>query len=164
MQAEPQVQQRPVQAYVGIPATVTMATFPAAVDAGFPELFGWLAEHGITPAGPPLIRYHVIDMAAELEIELAVPVAGPVQAGGRIRAGVLPAGRYVILRHTGPYDGLIAANAALQDWAEQQGIALESSADGRRWHGRAEHYLTDPSAEPDPSRWQVDVAYLAADR
>jgi hypothetical protein len=27
--------------------------------------------------------------------------------------------------------------------------------------GRAEHYLTNPSAEPDPAKWEVDVAYLA---
>jgi effector-binding domain-containing protein len=163
MQAEPEVQQRPAQVYAGIPATVTMATFPEAADTGFPELFGWLAEHGITPAGPPFIRYHVIDMAAELEIELGVPVDAPVSGSGRVRPGVLPAGRYVTLRATGPYDGLVAANGALQDWAREQGIALECSEDGYRWQGRVEHYLTDPAAEPDPARWETDVAYLADD-
>ena len=35
----------------------------------FPELFGWLAGNGIAVGGPPFIRYLVIDMAAELEIE-----------------------------------------------------------------------------------------------
>ena len=30
------------------------------------------------------------------------------------------------------------------------------------WRGRAEHYITDPSAEPDPGKWEVDVAYLAS--
>jgi hypothetical protein len=34
--------------------------------------------------------------------------------------------------------------------------------DGTAWRCRAEHYLTDPSAEPDPAKWEVDVAYLAA--
>lgn len=24
--------------------------------------------------------------------------------------------------------------------------------------GRAEHYLTDPSKEPDPAKWEVSVA------
>jgi effector-binding domain-containing protein len=162
MHAEPELQERPEQAYAGLLAAVTMETFPTAADAGFPELFGWLAARGIAPAGAPFIRYHVIDMAAELEIELAVPVTGPVPADDRIRPGVLPAGQYVTLRHTGSYDGLLAANGALQDWARAEGIALECSADGRRWRGRAEHYLTDPAAEPDQSRWEVDVAYLVA--
>jgi len=73
-------------------------------------------------------RYLVIDMTAELEVELAVPVGAPAAASGRVRPGVLPEGRYAVLRHTGPYDGL--------------------------------HYLTDPSKEPGPARWEVDVASL----
>jgi effector-binding domain-containing protein len=162
MAEEPHVQQREPQAYAGLPLTVTMETLPGAVDAGFPELFGWLGAHEVAPAGPPFIRYHVIDMEGELELELGVPVAVPVPGGDRIRPGVLPGGRYVTLLHTGPYDGLVAANAALQDWARRNGVALASSADGRHWPGRVEHYLTDPSAEPDPARWQTEVAYLTA--
>jgi effector-binding domain-containing protein len=169
LNAEPQITQRPPQPYAGIPLTVTMTTFASAIDAGFPELFGWLGEHGIEMTGPPFIRYNVIDMAGDLEVELAVPVAGDAaQAAasgreGRVRAGVLPGGGYVTLLHTGPYDGLVGANAALQQWAADHGMVLESSPDQRRWQGRVEHYLTDPTAEPDPARWQTEVAYLISD-
>lgn len=163
MTSEPQVEQRAAQSYAGIPVRVTMDSFPQAIDAGYPERFGWLAARGGTPAGPPFIRYLVIDMAAELEVELAVPVAAAVTGSGRVRPGVRPAGRYVTLRHVGPYDGLVASNAALQQWARDQGIALDSwdTDRGSAWRGRVEHYLTDPSAEPDPASWEVDVAYLA---
>jgi len=161
--AEPQIAQRPPVAYAGLPLTVTMASFPAAIDAGFPELFGTLGQQGLAPAGPPFIRYHVLDMDGEMEVELAVPVAGEITAAGRVRPGLLPGGRYVTLLHTGPYDGLVAANAAVQDWAAQQGVTLESSPDERTWPGRVEHYLTDPSAEPDASKWQTEVAYLISD-
>jgi len=85
-----------------------------AVDTGFPEVIAWLTKHGVTPTGPPFIRYLVIDMATELEIELAVPVGGEVEGNGRVRFDVLPAGRYVTLRHVGPFDGLPASNAILQ--------------------------------------------------
>ena len=163
MPEQPQVTQRAPQPYVAVPFTVTMATFPQAADTGFPELFGWLGEHGITPSGPPFIRYHVIDMAAELEIEIGAPVAAAQPGSGRIRAGELPGGRYVTLVHTGPYDGLVAANAALQDWAREQGIALESSDVERRFRGRVEFYPTDPAQEPDTARWQVEIAYLISE-
>jgi effector-binding domain-containing protein len=166
MNAEPQITQRPPLPYAGLPATATMTNFASVIDAGFPEVFGWLGEHGIEPAGPPFIRYNVIDMDGDLEVELAVPVAGEAAAGGqegRVRAGVLPGGRYVTLLHAGHYDGLIGANAALQQWAADQGVALESSPDQRRWRGRVEHYNTDPSAEPDPAKWQTEVAYLIGD-
>ncbi|HEY5166008.1 MAG TPA: GyrI-like domain-containing protein, partial [Acidimicrobiia bacterium] len=163
MPHEPEVEQRAAQPYVGIRMPVTMEGFGAVIDAGFPEIFGWLEEHGIARAGPPFIRYLVIDMEAQLEVELAVPVRGEVEGDGRVRVDVLPAGRYVTFRHVGSYDGLIASNAALQQWAQEQGIALDSWATerGSAWRGRVEHYVTDPSTEPDPAKWEVDVAYLA---
>jgi effector-binding domain-containing protein len=112
-----------------------------------------------------LIRYRMIDMTGELKIELGVPVGVPVTASGRIQPGVLPQGRYAVLRHTGPYDGLVASNAALQEWAHEHEVEFDSwvTVDGTAWRGRAEHYLTDPSKEPDPTKWETDVAYLIRD-
>ena len=166
MTHEPQLQERAARPYAGIRTSVTMDGLSAAVDEAFPELFGWLASRALEVAGPPFIRYHVIDMQAELEIELGVPADVPVDAAvgdrGRIRPGTLPAGRYVVLRHVGPYDGLVAGNAALLDWAREHAIALDSwdTSHGTAWRGRVEHYLTNPAAEPDPAKWEVDIAYL----
>ncbi len=162
MTHQPQIQTRAAQPYVGIRATVTMATIGSAVDSGFPELFGWLASQGIAPGGPPFIRYLVIDMAGDLQIELGVPVSAPVTGSGRIQPGVLPGGSYAVLRHTGPYDGLVASNDALQQWAAGQGVRFETSdtPQGSAWGSRVEFYLTDPSQEPDPAKWETDVAYL----
>ena len=83
-------------------------------------------------------------------------------AGQGVALGGLPEGRYVVLRHAGPYDGLIGSNAALQQWAREQGVEFDTwdTAEGCAWRARAEHYLTDPSKEPDPAKWEVDVAYL----
>ncbi len=124
---------------------VTMEGLAEAVDTGFPEVFGWLAKHGVTHAGPPFIGYLVIDMATELEIELAVPVRGEAEGDGRVRFDVLPADRYVTLRHVGPFDGLPASNARLQQWAQERGIALDSwdTDRGSAWRGRVEHFLPE---------------------
>ena len=164
MQQPPMIEQRAALPYAGIRMQFAMDGFTAAVDEAFPELFGWLADRGVQPAGPPFIRYHVIDMPAELDVEFGVPVGAAAQGDDRVRPGVLPAGRYVTLRHAGPYDGLIASNAALQNWAKARGITFDSrdTDHGEAWHSRVEHYLTDPSAEPDPSKWQVDIAYLVS--
>jgi effector-binding domain-containing protein len=166
VQQQPMIEQRAALPYAGIRMQFRLDEFAAAVDTAFPELFGWLAEHGISPAGPPFIRYYVIDMPARLDVEFGIPVLAAAQGDDRVRSGVLPAGRYVTLRHAGPYDGLIASNAALQDWAQDRGITFGSRDTelGEAWHCRVEHYLTDPSAEPDPAKWQVDVAYLASER
>ena len=112
MKYEPQIQQRAAQPYVGIRMPVTMEGLAETVDTGFPEVIGWLAKHGVTLAGPPFIRYLVVDMERELEIELAVPVGGEVEGDGRVRSDVLPAGRYVTLRHIGPFDAFTATSVA----------------------------------------------------
>ncbi len=162
MIGEPRVEYRDEQPYAGLPATVTMATLAQAIDQGYPRLFRWLDEHAIAPAGPPFIRYLVIDMAADLDIELGVPVAATVAADDQVQAGMLPGGRYATLLYAGPYDGLIGANAALQQWAQRQGLEFDAADTdrGSAWRCRVEHYRTDPSAEPDPAKWETDVAYL----
>ena len=162
MSHEPHIQVRAAQHYAAIAATVAMDGISAVVDDAFPELFGWLAGQGIAPAGPPLIRYLVIDMAGELQLELGVPVAAPVTASGRVQPGVMPEGRYAVLRHTGPYDGLMASNAALLQWARDNGVEFDTrdTPQGTAWRGRAEHYLTDPAQEPDPAKLETDVAFL----
>ena len=162
MSQEPQIQARDAQHYAAIPMTVTMQSLAGAVDEGFPELFRWLGSQGIAPAGPPFIRYLVVDMEASLQLELGVPVAAPMPESGRIRPGTLPPGRYAVLRHVGPYDGLIDANAALQQWARERGLEFDmtETPEGSAWGARLEEYITDPSGEPDPSKWETDVAYL----
>ena len=62
-----------------------------------------------------------------------------------------PAGRHMGMRQ-----------AALQRWAHEHGVEFDTwdTARGPAWRSRAEHYLTDPSKEPDPAKWEVDVAYL----
>ena len=162
MSQEPKIEERAAQHYAGIQATVPMDSISAAVDQAFPELFGWLAGTGTAPIGPPFIRFLVIDMEALLQLELGVPVASPVAGTEHIRPGVLPGGRYVVLRHIGNYDGLIDANAALQQWAQDHGLEfdMKDTPEGSAWASRFEQYITDPSAEPDPARWETDVAFL----
>ena len=73
MPATPEITERSAQPYVAIRADVTMEQLPGLADR-FGELFGWLAERGQVPAGPPFFRYHVIDMERRLSVEAGVPV------------------------------------------------------------------------------------------
>ena len=161
---KPTVAGRSPQPYVFIPHTVTMATIGSAAD-DIPELIGWLASRGITPAGPPFLRYNVIDMEHELQIEAGVPVTEPVPAGDRVRAGTLPAGRYASATHTGPYDQLIGAVQDLLDWAANQGLAWDKqdSPEGERWGGRLEIYPVNPAEQPDPAKWETELVFRLAD-
>ena len=166
MLSEPKIVERREQQYLGIRGSVPMGEIGAFIDGSFPELLAYLEAHGIKTAGPPFLRYNVIDMEGELEIEVGVPVEAQLFSDqGRILTGVLPAGRYGTLTYTGEYAGLIDANEALQQWARDEGLewAWSETERGDRFGSRLEVYLTDPNAEPDPEKWETEVTYLLAD-
>ncbi len=164
MEAEPEITQRAAQPYVGISAWVTMASLGSVADR-IPEIFGWLGARGIAPAGPPFFRYHIIDMERQLQVEAGVPVASAVADDGDIRAGTLPAGRFVVMTHTGAPETLMAATGELLNWAEARGLAWDVTAtdEGESWGCRLEFYLTNPAEQPDLSKWQTQLAFRLAD-
>jgi effector-binding domain-containing protein len=163
MHTEPKLEDRPEQPYVAIRTQVTMQEMGPVIPQLLGEVFAWLGQQGVSPAGPPFMRFVVIDMAAQLDIELGVPVATAMAGAGRVTAGELPAGRYATLVYTGVQNG-IPANAALQEWAAGQGITWQKwpTDKGEAWRARIESFLSDPDTEPDPAKWQTEVAYLVA--
>lgn len=160
MDVGPEITQRAAVPYAGISASVTMGALGSVADR-IPEIFGWLGARGIAPAGPPFFRYHVIDMERQLLVEAGVPVASAVHDDGEIRGGILPAGRFAVMTHTGAPGSLIAATSALLDWAEARGLAWDVSQTdaGEKWGCRLESYLTDPAEQPDTGKWQTELAF-----
>jgi effector-binding domain-containing protein len=160
MPTAPEITERAAQPYVAIRANVTMAQLSGFADR-LGEVFSWLAERGVAPAGPPFFRYNVIDMERELNVEAGVPVPTAVEGDDRVIAGVLPAGRYATAVHVGHYDGLIGAVDDLLRWAESQGLEWDKSSaeDGEHWGCRLEIYLTDPSQQVDPATWETQLAF-----
>jgi effector-binding domain-containing protein len=159
---EPKIESRAAQPYAAIASTASMRDggFGDVIDASLPAVLEHLASVGVEPAGPPLVIYREIDMGGDLQIEVGWPVAAEIPPDDRVGSGTLPRGRYVVGTHTGPYEGLLAANRVLQEWAKGQGYRW--AMHGGRWDARYESYLTDPLVEPDQARWQTEIAYLVA--
>jgi effector-binding domain-containing protein len=152
--------QRAEQPYVSIRTRANFTEW-GTVNALVPEVLDWLGQRGQAPAGPPFYRYHEIGgMAERFDVEVGFPVAAPVKGDDRVRAGSLPAGRYVLAEHHGHPDSIAASHMALVDWATEQGIALTGSPDRKRWEVMLETYATDPATEPDPANWITELAYL----
>ncbi|MGH3258019.1 MAG: GyrI-like domain-containing protein [Streptosporangiaceae bacterium] len=165
MSAAPEIVEWPARPYMAIPVSVTMAAIGAVVPPLNGEVFRWLAERGAAPAGAPFWKYNVIDMDRELEIEAGVTVPQPLAGDGRVTAGTLPGGRYATLTHVGHPSELAGVTETLLDWAADQGLTWDMPPDekGDRWGSRLEIYLTDPSEEPDMSKWATQLAFRLAD-
>jgi len=164
MWSEPKVVERQPQPYVAIKVLVTMEEIGRVVPPLNGEVFGWLADRGVAPSGPPFWKYNVIDMERQLEIEAGVTVEQPVPGDDRVLAGTLPGGSYATLLHTGHPSQLIDATAALLDWGKAQSLTWDRSdvAEGEQWGARLEFYLTDPADEPDMDKWVTELAFRVA--
>jgi effector-binding domain-containing protein len=161
MLTTPTLEHRAEQPYVAIRSTPTMGQIGAVAAPLIAEVFGWLTEQGISPAGPPFFRYLVIDMERQLELHVGVAVEPETAGDGRVLAGAFPEGEYLTAVYTGPFDGLPEATDEFLAWADANGIVWdrERTPAGEAWGSRTEHYLTDPESEPDPSRWETLLAF-----
>ncbi|MQY10561.1 hypothetical protein SRB5_06720 [Streptomyces sp. RB5] len=164
--APPTVLELPETPCVTMRRTVTMRSMGEIADR-IPEVLGWLTRRGIAPAGPPFLRYELIEMDKQLVVEAGWPVAEAVAGDGTddgVRAGVLPGGRYVSLVHRGHPDQLIHVIKALLVWARERGLEwdMTPTSEGERWGCRLESYRTDPREEPDPSSWETELLFRLA--
>jgi effector-binding domain-containing protein len=162
MPTTPKIVEHPAEPYVAIPATVTMQTIGETIGTLMGDLFGWLDERELKPTGAPFVKYNVIDMEREMEIEVGAPLAAAAAGNGHVRAGLLPAGRYATVVHIGHYDGLVEATDRLLRWGAEQGLVWDRSDDQRGWGARLECYETDPAEEPDPANWRTELRFRLA--
>ncbi|MBO0793316.1 MAG: GyrI-like domain-containing protein [Ktedonobacteraceae bacterium] len=163
MITEPKIEHRDVQPYVAIRTQVTMQELDATIQQLRQEVLAWITHQGIEPIRAPFLRNRVIDMQALLDIEVGIPVAHPESADERVKAGVLPEGRYASLLFIG-WDQGIEANAALLDWGAKQGLVWDAwdTETGKAFGVRLMSLLTDPSEEPDQAKWETEVAIRLA--
>ena len=155
----------PDRPYLGARTTCTPDTTAVIADR-IPGVVGRILGAGVPIGGAPVLRYRVLSPDGRLDVEAGVPVDDPAPlAGDGLHAGALPAGRYAVARHVGPLDGLGAATDALLAAVAADGLAWDvvRRPDGEHWGCRAEHFLTDPRAEPDPARHETELVFRLAD-
>ena len=138
------------QHILSIRTTATMDEIGKVMGPLFGEVYGCIQRSGQEPAGMPFAIYHSMD-GETVDLECGMPVASPMDGVGRVEAGELPAGTVATATHMGPYDALRQTWEALTEWMSSQGLQPA----GAPW----EVYVTDPSAEPDQSKWRTDIFF-----
>jgi effector-binding domain-containing protein len=161
---EPKIELRDAKTYVGIRTQIPVYKLPEVIPQLIDESEAWLKKRNVAPAGAPLIRYHVINMETELDIEIGWPVAQALAGDERVTPGVLPAGRYGTLIYTDVSKG-IEGNSVLIGWAENQGIEWDAwnTEKGHAFRSRIEIFLDGPAEHPDPATWRTEVAIKVAE-
>jgi AraC family transcriptional regulator len=133
---------------------------PSEVATTLAEVLGHVFQHaqqkGIALAGPPFTRY--LEWGPGMwTIEAGMPVTAKVchtPSDTDVRPDALPGGLVATTTHTGTYDKLNEAHAAIQQWIEAEGL----TARGAPW----ESYTTDPADYPDPEDWKTEIFWPVA--
>jgi len=132
-----------------IPATVAADGIGDILRELLPEAFMCAVSRGTVPSGPPFTRYLSWNPDGTVDLEAGVPVPAPVQPSGRVQCVEMQPVEAAVVTHTGPYDELGDAHAALGAWVK---------ANGRETAGPCvECYVTDPGEVTDPAQWQTEV-------
>jgi effector-binding domain-containing protein len=161
----PKLEERKVLHYVAIRTAVPIP-FGKYLQPLWSEVNAWLRHQGLPESsfGPAIIRYLTTDMTKKLDIDVGFIVERALPGTDRIISDVFPAGRYATLIYTGSYrgKGIYKATVALLNWAKENKIVWNTSTKNGSewWNGRVERYLTDPAREPDPKKYQTELAFL----
>ena len=132
-----------------VKGALPIAELPRFFQRAYGVLFHTLGRHGIEPLGEP-IAFYPSEPSDIVEVEAGVVVGEEVEPEGEVRASTLPGGRVVTALHVGPYEALEQTDRAPLTEMQAAGLAL-------RPVGMWEQYITDPSAEPDQSKWQTRI-------
>ncbi len=115
-----------------------------------PAIFQYATANGVAMVGPPTTLY--VDWGPGMvTIKAGMPVAPGSRGDGEIEVAELPAGEGAVTIHTGSYDGLGDAHAAVETYLHDNGLTGDSPL--------REVYLTDPGETPDPADWKTQIVW-----
>jgi effector-binding domain-containing protein len=119
----------------------------AFVGEAFGEVMAALGRQGLSPAGPPFVRYATggedgmdsSGMAMVFGVTAGFPCAGPAAADGRVVPVTLQGGSAVVATHVGAWPEMGEAYGAVAAYMSEHGLV----AAGDAW----ETYLDGPEVE-----------------
>lgn len=146
---------RPEQVFVGKRATVKFADLKSFYATNMPAAGAALGQAGLELNGYPSGVYFSWDeKAGRTELLAGMPVkAGADLSIPGMDVYVIPPTTMLHVAYYGDYESIGAAHEALDAMMAARGLT--------EYGNRIEEYLTDPGAEPDPTKWLTNVYAMA---
>jgi AraC family transcriptional regulator len=149
-------QQLVAQPVLVVRRQVRRAEIAATIGAELPKVFLHAQQRGIAIAGYPITRYlqtsiGLVTLETGMRVTARNGVWTEADGEGDVVAETLPGGPAAVTIHSGPYDQLQAAYAALEEWMVASGLHPA----GPPW----EAYLNDPADHPNPQDWKTEVCW-----
>lgn len=142
----------PERQYVAVRGNLAMTAIPAFMGQHFGHISGELTKANLATDGAPSGLYFVWDEKnGTTEMAAGIPVKTPAAIPNTEVISV-PAGKALLIDYYGPYDGLMNAHLAMDEFSQATGAKTKVPV--------IEEYITDPQSEPDSKKWLTKVYYL----
>lgn len=141
------------QAFAAIRNVVAFKDIKMFFTQSFTAIMKAMGDKKIGMAGVPSGLYFSWDEQAQTtDMAAAIPVKKNVTAG-EIQTITIPAGTAYIVDYYGPYSGSMFAYKAMDYYFKSNQLESRSPI--------MEEYVTDPSAEPDSTKWLTKIYFFA---
>lgn len=146
------IQDRPAMSYILKREKVPFDQIANFYGQNLPAIATAVAASGAEMIGQPCGVFYAWDVEnSTADMCAAIPVASAdVQIEG-YQTVTLPAGRAVKVAYYGPYAGSADAHYAMDDYIKANNLTQNGPV--------IEQYITDPTQEPDTSKWLTDIYY-----
>lgn len=134
--------------------STTVSGIGGMLEKNYGMLMQYIMKNKIQMAGAPFAIYHNWDPEGIIRISAGIPVAQEVAGKGLIQYYEIPAGKAVFTEHVGGYN-TEATHYAIDDYLKDFNLKTADYI----W----EAYITDPSEEPDSTKWVTYIYYPMAE-
>lgn len=144
-----EIKEQPAMPVLSVRTHCPVAELPQVLGQTYARIEAYLAQKGAQPAYAPFVVYYNMDMDA-LDIDAGFPVAAGLSGQDDIQANELPAGRVLASVYTGAYEGMHAAYAAIDAFAQEHGVKRRGVV--------YEFYHNDPTTTP-PENLVTEIVF-----
>jgi effector-binding domain-containing protein len=138
MERKVELKEIPAQPVLGMRFETSMEKIGEAIGNAFQQIFPYMGEAGVFPAGPPFaLFYYEVEFDPEhIDVEVCMPVNRLVEGKGEVIGREVAGGSMVSTMHIGSYSEVEPAYEAIEAWIEENGYSHAGPA--------REVYLNDP--------------------
>ena len=139
--------------YAAVQKEVSWNEMKDFFESSFKKLQETMKQKRARMTGAPAGLYFTWDeQNMKTDMAVAIPSHRMIDTED-VKTVRLPTSEAYSVDHVGPYEGLYYAHRALGYYLNKNGIKMKAPA--------VEEYLTDPTAEPDTSKWLTKIYYFA---
>ena len=129
------ISQKREQPILSIRTRTQVSKLPMLIGESYGKMSAYLKETGQLLADVPFVAYHNMDMQ-DLDVEMGFPISEPLPGQNDIKAGSIPAGKFVFCMYRGSYSEIEPTYNEMVKWIEDNGY----KADGVSY----EYYYNGP--------------------